>query len=66
MAAYRQPAEAQPIAQTLKDGNMPVVLRQGPDGLTHVLVGPYTDTLSLSRAKNDLQTRFGISSPIKK
>jgi len=66
VAAYKQASDAQPIMQTLKDGNLPVILRQGSDGLVHVLVGPYSDTQSLSRAKNDLQTRFGIPNPIRK
>jgi cell division septation protein DedD len=66
VAAYNKPADAQPIAQTLKDGNMPVVLRQGPDGLTHVLVGPYSDPASLSKARDALVSQFGIHDPIRK
>jgi cell division septation protein DedD len=66
VAAYNKPADAQPIAQTLKDGNMPVVLRQGPDGLIHVLVGPYSDPASLSKARDALVSQFGIHDPIRK
>jgi cell division septation protein DedD len=66
VAAYNRAADAQPIAQTLKDGNMPVVLRQGPDGLIHVLVGPYSDPASLSKARDALVSQFGIHDPIRK
>jgi hypothetical protein len=45
---------------------MPVVLRQGPDGLIHVLVGPYSDPASLSKARDALVSQFGIHDPIRK
>ena len=66
VTALSQAAAAQPIAQNLKDGGMPVGLRQGPDGLTHVLVGPYFDTQSLSKARTVLEKRFGIRNPTRK
>jgi cell division septation protein DedD len=66
VGAFKQAAQAQPIFQTLKDGGMPVILRPGPDGLVHVLAGPFPDTQSLSKAKTELETRFGIPNPVRK
>jgi cell division septation protein DedD len=64
--ATRQPADAQPLLQTLKDGGMPASLKTGADGWSRIMVGPYSDAASLSRARNDLESRFGIKNPIRK
>ena len=56
---------AETLAQTLKDKGFPAILRTGRDNLTHVLVGPYTDTASLGRAKTDLESN-GFSQLVRK
>jgi cell division septation protein DedD len=53
MAVAQDTAEA--MRQTLKDKGFPVVLTPGPNNLTRVLVGPYTDNALLGRAKTDLE-----------
>ncbi len=60
VAAFKAAEEAQPITHTLKDGGMPVYAKAFPDGLVHVLVGPFADARALSNAKQELTTRFGI------
>jgi cell division septation protein DedD len=62
--AVRQASDAQSMLQTLKDGGMPASLQTGADGLVRVMVGPYSDRASLSRAKTELETRFQIRGPI--
>ncbi len=64
--ATRQAADAQPLLQTLKDGGMPASLKTGADGWSRIMVGPYSDAASLSKARNDLESRFGIKNPIHK
>ena len=64
--ATHQAADAQPLLQTLKDGGMPASLKSGADGWTRIMVGPYADAASLSKARTELDTRFGIKSPIRK
>jgi cell division septation protein DedD len=64
--ATRQPPDAQPLLQTLKDGGMPATLRTGVDGWTRILVGPYPDATALSTARTTLETRFGIKNLIRR
>jgi cell division septation protein DedD len=47
---------AETLVQLLKDKGFPATLSPGPNNLTRVLVGPYTDTASLGRAKTDLES----------
>jgi cell division septation protein DedD len=53
MALGQSAAEA--MRQTLKDKGFPVMLTPGRNSLTRVLVGPYSDTATLGRAKTDLE-----------
>ncbi len=53
MALGQSAAEA--MRQTLKDKGFPVMLTPGRNNLTRVLVGPYSDTATLGRAKTDLE-----------
>jgi len=46
---------ANDLLQTLKDKGFPVSLSPGPNNLTRVLVGPYTDTVAMGRAKTALE-----------
>ena len=46
---------ARDLVQTLKDKGFPAQLSPGPNNLTRVLVGPYTDTAAMGRAKTDLE-----------
>jgi cell division septation protein DedD len=52
--AVKQP-EAEVVVKTLKDKGFPASLEPGPNNLTRVLVGPYTDRDSLGKAKADLE-----------
>ena len=63
--ACKNPVDAQDLLQTLKDGGMPAFLRSEPDNLAHLVIGPYSDTQSLAKAKSDLESRFGLH-PIRK
>jgi hypothetical protein len=60
--AIRQP-EAEAMRQTLKDKGFPAVLSPGPNNLTRVLVGPYSDTQSFGRAKTDIENA-GFHEPL--
>jgi cell division septation protein DedD len=51
-----KPEVAEAIRQTLKDKGFQVSLTPGTSSLTRVLVGPYSDTPSLGRAKTALET----------
>ncbi len=46
---------ARDLVQTLKDKGFPAALTPGPNNLTRVLVGPYTDTAAMGRAKTALE-----------
>ncbi len=46
---------AQTLVQTLKDKGFPAMISPGPNNLTRVLVGPYSDTASMGRAKTELE-----------
>jgi len=46
---------AEALAQSLKDKGLPVTLSPGPNNLVRVLVGPYTDTASMGKAKTKLE-----------
>ena len=52
--AVRQ-AEGEIVLRTLKDKGFPASLGPGPNNLVRVLVGPYSDTQSLGRAKSELE-----------
>jgi len=43
------------LQQTIKDMGLPVTLSQGPNKLTRVLVGPYTDTTTMAKVKTQLE-----------
>jgi len=49
-------SSAQAMLQTLKNRGFPASLQPGPNNLTRVVVGPYTDTQSLGRAKTELES----------
>lgn len=63
LMAIRQP-EAEAMRQTLKDKGFPAVLSPGPNNLTRVLVGPYSDTQTFGRAKTDLENA-GFQPPVR-
>ena len=63
LMAIRQP-EAEAMRQTLRDKGFPAVLSPGPNNLTRVLVGPYSDTQSFGRAKTDLENA-GFQPPVR-
>jgi cell division septation protein DedD len=46
---------AEALQQSLKDKGFPVTLGPGPNNLVRVLVGPYSDTQSMGRAKTLLE-----------
>ncbi len=46
---------ARDLVQTLKDQGFPASLSPGPNNLTRVLIGPYTDTAAMGRAKTALE-----------
>ena len=46
---------ADALLQSLKDKGFPVTLSPGPNNLVRVLVGPFTDTQALGRAKSRLE-----------
>jgi cell division septation protein DedD len=56
---------ADAMSQTLKGRGFPVSTRSGPNNLTLVWVGPYTDKESLTRAKKQLEDA-GINNLYKK
>ncbi|MBZ5728426.1 MAG: SPOR domain-containing protein [Acidobacteriia bacterium] len=64
LSAVRPPA-AEVMRQTLRDKGFPVLLSPAPNNLVRVLVGPYTDTATMGRAKMDLE-KAGFPTPIKK
>jgi len=63
LMAVRQP-EAEAMRQTLKDKGFPAMLSPGPNNLTRVLVGPFSDTQSFGRAKTDLENA-GFQPPVR-
>ena len=46
---------AEALQQSLRDKGFPVTTGPGPNNLIRVLVGPYTDTQSMGRAKTQLE-----------
>ena len=48
-------ADAEIVARSLKDKGFPASLSPGPNNLMRVLVGPYSDTQSLGKAKTELE-----------
>ncbi len=61
VGAFKAAEEAQPTFHMLRDGGMPVIIKTLPDGLVRVLVGPYADKRALSNARQELTTRFKIT-----
>jgi cell division septation protein DedD len=55
VAATNNRDSAETLLQTLKEKGFPATLSPGPNNLTRVLVGPYSDTASLGRAKTELE-----------
>lgn len=53
LASVRTSAEA--VQQSLKDKGFQVTLAPGPNNLVRVLVGPYSDTPSMGKAKTQLE-----------
>ena len=51
----KNPEAARDVMQTLKDKGFSAALSPGPNGYTRVLVGPYTDTAAMGRAKTALE-----------
>jgi len=54
LATVNQEA-ARTLVQTLKDKGFPAALSPGPNNYTRVLVGPYSDTAAMGRAKTALE-----------
>jgi hypothetical protein len=52
--AVPQP-DAEVVVRTLKDKGFPAMLTQGPNNLMRVLVGPFSDTQTMGKAKTDLE-----------
>lgn len=52
--AVNQPA-ADAVLKTLRDKGFPALLSPGPNNLVRVLVGPYNDVPTMSKAKTDLE-----------
>ena len=63
LMAVRHP-EAEAMRQTLRDKGFPAVLSPGPNNLTRVLVGPFSDTQSFGRAKTNLENA-GFQPPVR-
>jgi cell division septation protein DedD len=61
--AVNQPA-AEAVVKTLRDKGFPVVMTPGPNNLVRVLVGPYSDVQTMSKAKTELEN-FGLR-PVRK
>ena len=53
--AVVNPATAEVVVQTLKEKGFPASMAPGPNSLMRVLVGPYSDTQSMGRAKTELE-----------
>ena len=52
--AVPQP-DAEVVMRTLRDKGFPASLSQGPNNLMRVLVGPFSDTQTMGKAKTDLE-----------
>src|SRR5271157_2045272 len=48
-------ADAEAVVRTLKDQGFPARMGQGTKNLTRVLVGPYSDTTAMGKAKTQLE-----------
>jgi cell division septation protein DedD len=55
VSATSNEESARALLRTLKDAGFPASLSPGPSNLTRVLVGPYTDTGTMGRAKTQLE-----------
>lgn len=49
-------SSAETLLKTLKDKGFPVSMSPGPNNLMRILVGPYSDTQSMGRAKTELES----------
>jgi cell division septation protein DedD len=47
--------DAEVVVRTLKDKGFPALMAPGPNNLMRVLVGPYNDTPTMSKAKTELE-----------
>ena len=63
--AGKSSAEAEALLRTLRDKGFNASFVSGPDNLSHLLVGPYSDTQAMGRARTELETNFGLH-PIRK
>jgi cell division septation protein DedD len=54
--ATKNQDSARTMLQTLRDKGFPAYLSPGPNNLTRVLVGPYSDTGNMGRAKTELES----------
>ena len=63
LMAVHQP-EAEAMRQTLRDKGFPALLSPGPNNLTRVLVGPFSDTQSFGKAKTELESA-GFQAPVR-
>jgi len=52
VGAFADAANAESVARSFRERGLPVVLRQGSDGLTRVLLGPYDDLDQAERARD--------------
>ena len=50
--AFGDPRNADGLARSFRERGLPVIVRQGPDGLTRVLLGPYDDLDQAQRARD--------------
>jgi cell division septation protein DedD len=60
-SASRTSAEL--VLKSLKESGFPAILRAGPNNLTAVWVGPYTERKQLAEAKGKLE-KAGFNNPI--
>jgi len=50
--AFADPVNAEGLAQSFRERGLQVIVRQGPDGLTRVFLGPYDDLDQAERARD--------------
>ena len=65
VAAQASRSSAEAVMKTLKESGFPAILRAGPNNLTAVWVGPYTDRKPLAEAKGKLE-KAGFNPIIRK
>lgn len=52
VGAFADPVNAEGLAQSFRERGLQVIVRQGPDGLTRVFLGPYDDLDQAERARD--------------